>query len=102
MLSRVNVALRSLLQCDVGCAGRDLRDRASSSCGADSWLLKSAGVPVGSRSDEVAMSSLPLEVVQMLGETIAKVVPITIVLALVFSVLTHFWACDPGPPWWRK
>src|SRR5260370_17380126 len=48
------------------------------------------------------MSSLPLEVVQMLGETIAKVVPITIMLALVFSVLTHFWACNPGTPWWRK
>ena len=38
------------------------------------------------------MSNLPLEVVEMLGQTIAKVVPITIVLALVFSVLTHFWA----------
>src|SRR5712672_485063 len=48
------------------------------------------------------MSSLPLEVVEMLGQTIAKVVPITIVLALVFSVLTHFWACNPGTPWWRK
>jgi len=22
--------------------------------------------------------------------------------ALVFSVLTHFWACNPGTPWWRK
>ena len=48
------------------------------------------------------MSNLPLEVVEMLGQTIAKVVPITIVLALVFSVLTHFWACNPGAPWWRK
>src|ERR1700739_2379503 len=48
------------------------------------------------------MSSLPLEVVEMLGQTIAKVVPITIVLALVFPVLTHFWACNPGTPWWRK
>ena len=38
------------------------------------------------------MSSLPMEVVEMFGQTIAKVVPITIVLALVFSVLTHFWA----------
>src|SRR5258708_37913006 len=98
MLSRVNVALRSLLQCDVGCAGLYLRDRASSSCASASWLLKSAGVPVGSRADEVAMSSLPLEVVQMLGETLANVVPITIVLALVFSVLTHFCACHPGTP----
>ena len=48
------------------------------------------------------MSNLPLEVVEMLGQTIAKVVPITIALALVFSVLTHFWACNPGTPWWRK
>jgi sterol desaturase/sphingolipid hydroxylase (fatty acid hydroxylase superfamily) len=48
------------------------------------------------------MSNLPLEVVEMLGQTIAKVVPITIALALVFSVLTHFWACNPGKPWWRK
>ena len=48
------------------------------------------------------MSNLPLEVVEMLGQTIAKVVPVTIGLALVFSVLTHFWACNPGTPWWRK
>ena len=34
------------------------------------------------------MSNLPLEVVEMLGGTIAKVVPITIGLALVFSVAT--------------
>jgi sterol desaturase/sphingolipid hydroxylase (fatty acid hydroxylase superfamily) len=43
-----------------------------------------------------------MEVAEMLGQTIAKVVPITLVLALVFSVLTHFWACNPGKPWWRK
>jgi len=48
------------------------------------------------------MSSLPMQVVDMFSETIAKVVPITIVLALVFSVLSHFWACNPGTPWWRK
>jgi len=24
------------------------------------------------------------------------------VLALVFSVLSYFWACNPGGPWWRK
>ena len=45
------------------------------------------------------MSNLTLEVAEMLGQTIAKVVPITIFLALVFSVLTHFWACNPGAPW---
>src|SRR6266480_71139 len=48
------------------------------------------------------MSNLPLEVVEMLGQTIARVVPVTIVLALLFSVLSHFWACNPGKPWWRK
>src|SRR5216684_5810272 len=48
------------------------------------------------------MSNLPLEVVEMLGQTIAKVVPVTVALALVFSVLSHFWACNPGKPWWRK
>ena len=48
------------------------------------------------------MSNLPLEVVEMIGQTIAKVVPVTIVLALVFTALTHFWACNPGKPWWRK
>src|ERR1700736_5454821 len=48
------------------------------------------------------MSNLPLEVVEMLGQTIAKVVPITIVLAVVFSVLSYFWACNASAPWWRK
>ena len=48
------------------------------------------------------MSNLPLEVVEMFGQTIARVVPVTIALALVFTVLTHFWACNPGTPWWRK
>jgi len=44
------------------------------------------------------MSNLPLEVVEMLGQTIVKVVPVTIGLALVFSVLAHFWSCNPGTP----
>ena len=38
----------------------------------------------------------------MLGQTMAKVLPVTIALALLFSVLAHFWACNPGKPWWRK
>ncbi|WP_316229560.1 sterol desaturase family protein [Bradyrhizobium sp. SZCCHNR1070] len=48
------------------------------------------------------MSNLPMEVVTMLGETIEKVVPTTIVLAVVFAVLSRFWACNPGKPWWHK
>ena len=46
--------------------------------------------------------SLGLEIIEMLGQTMAKVVPVTVALALVFSVLAHFWACNPGRPWWRK
>ncbi len=31
-----------------------------------------------------------------------KMVPITIVLALIFTVLSYFWACNGKQPWWRK
>ena len=31
-----------------------------------------------------------------------KIVPVSIALAAVFTVLTFFWACNPGQPWWRK
>src|ERR1700728_5457038 len=48
------------------------------------------------------MFNLPLEIAQTFGQTITKIVPITIALAVVFSVLIHFWACNPGTPWWRK
>jgi sterol desaturase/sphingolipid hydroxylase (fatty acid hydroxylase superfamily) len=48
------------------------------------------------------MFGLPLEVLQMFGHTILKVVPITLVIAVTFTVLTHFWACNPGTPWWHK
>ena len=36
------------------------------------------------------------------GETFWKVVPISLALAVVFTVLTAFWACNPGRPWWQK
>ena len=48
------------------------------------------------------MSNLPIEIVDMLGQTLAKVLPVTLALALLFSVLSHFWACNSGRPWWRK
>ena len=35
------------------------------------------------------------------GETFTKNVPISLALAAVFTVLTSFWACNPGRPWWR-
>jgi sterol desaturase/sphingolipid hydroxylase (fatty acid hydroxylase superfamily) len=48
------------------------------------------------------MSNLPMEVLLMLGQTIEKVVPVTLVLALVFSVLSYFSPCNPGTPWWQR
>ena len=48
------------------------------------------------------MANLTAEIVEMLSQTVAKVVPVTLALALTFSVLAHFWACNPGKPWWRK
>jgi sterol desaturase/sphingolipid hydroxylase (fatty acid hydroxylase superfamily) len=38
----------------------------------------------------------------MIGQTMAKVVPVTLALALVFTVLSHFWACNPVKHWWQK
>src|SRR6185437_4620290 len=67
-----------------------------------SCVLKQARVTLRHSDHEAAMSNLPLEIVEMLGQTIEKVIPITIALALIFSVLSHFWACNPGTPWWRK
>jgi sterol desaturase/sphingolipid hydroxylase (fatty acid hydroxylase superfamily) len=48
------------------------------------------------------MAALATEIVRMLAETMLQVVPVTIALALLFGVLTHLWACNPGRPWWRK
>lgn len=47
-------------------------------------------------------STLLIEIIEMFGNTILKVVPVTIGLAVVFSILSYFWACNPGNPWWRK
>ena len=36
------------------------------------------------------------------GQTFTKNLPISLGLAIMFTVLTSFWACNPGKPWWRK
>ncbi|MDR3469164.1 MAG: sterol desaturase family protein [Xanthobacteraceae bacterium] len=46
--------------------------------------------------------NLLIDVMMMMGETLLKVLPVTLVLAIVFSVLSSVWACNPGTPWWRK
>ncbi len=43
-----------------------------------------------------------LSVLEVAGQTVLKIVPISIALGIVFALLTHWSACNPGPPWWRK
>ena len=43
-----------------------------------------------------------LSLVITAGETLMKNVPISIGLAALFTVLTWFWACNPGRAWWHK
>ncbi len=41
-------------------------------------------------------------VVQSIGLTLIKIVPVSIALGAAFTLLSFFWACNPGKPWWRK
>jgi sterol desaturase/sphingolipid hydroxylase (fatty acid hydroxylase superfamily) len=48
------------------------------------------------------MTQVLLAVVGEVGQTTLKVLPISIALAAVFTVLASWFACNPGRPWWRK
>jgi sterol desaturase/sphingolipid hydroxylase (fatty acid hydroxylase superfamily) len=50
----------------------------------------------------IIMSEEFIALINSIGVTIFKLVPVTIVLGVVFAVLSYFWACNPGRPWWRK
>jgi hypothetical protein len=41
-------------------------------------------------------------VVHSMGVTVMKILPVSIALGAVFTLLSLFWACNPGRPWWRK
>jgi len=43
-----------------------------------------------------------IAVAHSIGVTAMNLVPILLVLGAVFAVLSYFWACNPGRPWWRK
>ena len=43
-----------------------------------------------------------ITIVLSIGASLMMVVPKLIVLGACFAVLTHFWSCNPGPPWWRN
>jgi sterol desaturase/sphingolipid hydroxylase (fatty acid hydroxylase superfamily) len=36
------------------------------------------------------------------GQTFLKNVPVSLGLAVAFTILTWFWACNPGQAWWHK
>jgi hypothetical protein len=41
-------------------------------------------------------------VIQSIGMTFVKLLPVSIALGAAFAILSFFWACNPGQPWWRK
>jgi sterol desaturase/sphingolipid hydroxylase (fatty acid hydroxylase superfamily) len=41
-------------------------------------------------------------VVESIGATFVKLIPVSIALGAAFAVLTFFWSCNPSKPWWRK
>jgi sterol desaturase/sphingolipid hydroxylase (fatty acid hydroxylase superfamily) len=43
-----------------------------------------------------------LSILSIAGETMIKLVPVTVGFGVVFFVLTHYCACNPGSAWWRK
>src|ERR1700744_6090523 len=43
-----------------------------------------------------------LSVFVSFGQTFMKTVPISLALAAAFTILTWFWACNPGQAWWHK
>jgi sterol desaturase/sphingolipid hydroxylase (fatty acid hydroxylase superfamily) len=49
-----------------------------------------------------SMAREVLSFVISVGQTFGKSLPITLAIAAVFTLLTAFWACNPGKPWWRK
>jgi sterol desaturase/sphingolipid hydroxylase (fatty acid hydroxylase superfamily) len=55
-----------------------------------------------SQCKDAAMLAQFASVLDVAGGTLIKLVPTSIVLGIVFAGLTHFSACNPGRPWWRK
>ena len=41
-------------------------------------------------------------VVHSIGVTVVKMLPVSVALGAVFTLLSVVWACNPGRGWWRK
>jgi sterol desaturase/sphingolipid hydroxylase (fatty acid hydroxylase superfamily) len=48
------------------------------------------------------MSEELFALIHSIGVTVFKLVPVTLALGVSFTVLSLFWSCNPGRPWWRK
>jgi len=79
----------------VGAAGRaDRRIRG--------WHMLANTAQDAAQATQLDMGQEFLSFLVNVGQTLFKNIPITIALAAVFTILTAFWACNPGRPWWRK
>src|SRR6478735_2570345 len=64
-------------------------------------MVRQGGATAQNRPAKVPMH-YALSLIGVIGETLIRVLPVTLAIALVFTVLSHFWALNPGKPWWRK
>jgi sterol desaturase/sphingolipid hydroxylase (fatty acid hydroxylase superfamily) len=55
------------------------------------------GNPIGQIMFEESVA-----VIHSIGVTLIKIVPVSIALGAAFTLLSFFWSCNPGRPWWRK
>jgi len=43
-----------------------------------------------------------IAIIHSIGLTFVKILPVTIALGAAFAILSFFWSCNSGRPWWRK
>lgn len=63
---------------------------------------KDHGDPQPTSQNPTNMTQQLFALVVTIGETFIKILPISIALGAGFTVLTWFWACNPGKAWWQK
>ncbi len=53
-------------------------------------------------NETAAMLSQTLDVIHGLGQSVIVMAPMLAGIGAVFAILSAFFACNPGRPWWRK
>ena len=41
-------------------------------------------------------------VIHSIGQSVMHLLPFLLIFGVVFAVLSYFWPCNSGRPWWRK